>query len=70
MYDFGYIRNAFKLMNLPVYNGPIFSGFFTDHKLTPVLNKNQLRSCDEDMNIPHDDGLLSEPATEANGNDP
>ena len=23
-YDFGYIRNAFKLMNLPVYNGTNF----------------------------------------------
>ena len=39
-----------------------FSSFFTDQNLTPILNKNQLRSCD--------DGLLSEPTTEVNGNDP
>ena len=47
VYDSGYIRSAFNLMNLPVYNGTIFSSFFTDQNLTPILNKNQLRSCDE-----------------------
>ena len=44
-----------------------FSTFFTDQNLTPILNKNQLRSCDE---VPRDDGLLSEPTTKVNGNDP
>ena len=44
-----------------------FSSFFTDQNPTPILNKNQLRSCDE---IPRDDGLVSEPTTEVNGNDP
>ena len=44
-----------------------FSSFFTDQSLTPILNKSQLRSCDE---ISCDDGLLSEPTTEVNSNDP
>ena len=66
-YDFGYIRNAFKLMNLPVYNGTIFSSFFTDQNLTPILNKNQLGYVSK---IPLDNGLFSDPATEVNGNDP
>ena len=43
------------------------SNFFTDHNLTPVLNKSQLRSCDEK---PRFDGLPYEPTTEVNGNDP
>ena len=47
-------------MNLPVFSGTFFSSFFTDQNLTPILNKNQLRSCDE---IPCDEGLLSEPTT-------
>ena len=56
-------------MNLPVYYGTIFSSFFTDQNLTPILNKNQLRSCAE--KIPRDDGLFfSELTTEVNGNDP
>ena len=54
-------------MNSPVYNGTIFSNFFTDQNLTPNLNKIQLRSCDE---IPRDDGLISVPTTQVNGNDP
>ena len=33
----GYIRNALKLMNLPVYNGTIFcSRFFTNQNLTSI----------------------------------
>ena len=42
-----------------------FSSFFTDQNLTPILNKNQLRSCDVNT-----DGLLFEPTTEVSGNDP
>ena len=34
-YDSGYFRSAFKMINLPVYNGTIFSSFFTDQNLTP-----------------------------------
>ena len=44
-----------------------FSSFFTDQNLTQILNKNQLRHVTK---IPRDDGLLSEPTTEVNGNDP
>ena len=44
-----------------------FSSFFTNQSLTLILNKSQLRSCDE---IPRDDGVLYEPTTEVNGNDP
>ena len=33
--------------NLPVNNGTIFSRVFTDQKFTPILNKSQLQSCDE-----------------------
>ena len=44
-------------MNIPVYNGTIFSSFFTDQNLTPISNKNELRSCDENPR----DVLLSEP---------
>ena len=32
--------SAFKLMNLPVYNGTIFSSLFTDQNLMPIVNKN------------------------------
>ena len=45
-YDSRYIRNAFKLMNLPV---SIFSNFFTHQNPTQILNKNELRSCDESV---------------------
>ena len=40
-YDSGYIRSAFKLMNLLVYayNGTIFFKLFTAQDLTPILNK-------------------------------
>ena len=61
-YNSGYIGSTFKLMNLPVYSGTIFSSLCTNHNLASILNKNQIRS--------HDDGLLSEPTTEVNGNDP
>ena len=55
-------------MNLPVYNGTIFSSFFTDQNLTLILNINQ--SYGHVTKIPRDDSLLSEPTTEGNGNDP
>ena len=55
-------------MNLPVYNGTFFfSSFFTDQNLTPILNK---ISDSHVTKIPCDDGLLSEPITEVNGNNP
>ena len=54
-------------MNLPVYSGTIFSSFFTDQNLTPISNKNQYGHVTK---IPRDDGLLPEPTTEVNGNDP
>ena len=44
-----------------------FSSFFTDQNLTPIVNKNQLSHVTK---IPLDDGLLSEPAIEVDGNDP
>ena len=45
-----------------------FSSFFTDQNLTPILNK---ISDGHVTKIPRDDdGLLSEPTTEVNGNDP
>ena len=53
-------------MNLPVYNGTIFSSFFTDQNLMPILNKKQLWYMTK---IPRDDCLLSDPTTEVNGND-
>ena len=49
-------------MNLLVYNETIFLlflRFFTDQNLMSILNKKILL----------DDGLLSEPTTEVNGND-
>ena len=56
-------------MSLPVYNGTtFFSNFYTDQNLTPNLNKNQLRK--SVTKIPRDEGLLSEPTTEVNANDP
>ena len=45
-----------------------FSSFYTDQNLTPISNKNQFIG--HVTKIPHDDGLLSEPTTEVNGNDP
>ena len=45
----------------------LFSSFFTDQNLTPILNKINYGHMTK---IPHDDGLLSEPTTEVNGNDP
>ena len=55
-------------MNLPVYNGAFFfSSFFTDQKLTPILNKIRHGHVTK---IPRDDGLLSEPTTKVNWNDP
>ena len=44
-----------------------FSSFFTDQNLTPILNK---ISYGHVTKIPRDDGLLSEPTTEVNGDDP
>ena len=44
-----------------------FSSFFTDQNLTSILNKNQIGHVTK---IPRDDGLLSEPTTEVNGDDP
>ena len=66
-YDFGHIKNVFKLMNLLVYNGTIFSSFFTDKNLTPILNTHGYGHVTK---IPRDDGVLYEPTTEVNGNDP
>ena len=45
-----------------------FSSFFTDQNLTPILNK-EIRN-GHIAKVPRDDGLLSEPTTEVNGNDP
>ena len=53
-------------MNLPVYNGIFFSTFFTDQNLTPILNK---ISYGHVTKIPRDNGVLSEPSKEVNGND-
>ena len=52
-------------MNLPVYNKKniVFATFFADQNITPNLNGHVTK-------IPRDDGLLSEPTTEVNGNDP
>ena len=44
-----------------------FSSFFTDQNLTQILN---IISCGHMTKIPRDNGLLSEPTTEVNGNDP
>ena len=49
-------------MNLPVYNGTIFSSFFSDQNITPILvYKNKLRSCDENITWRK---LLSDSTTE------
>ena len=44
------IIGAFKLMNLPVYSGTIFSCFFTDQNLTPVVKK-MAASMNDDNNF-------------------
>ena len=44
-----------------------FSSFCTDQNLTPILNKNQYGHVTK---TPRDDGLLSQPTTEVNDNDP
>ena len=44
-----------------------FKLLYWSESYTSLKNKNPLWSCDE---IPRDDGLLSEPTTEGNGNDP
>ena len=44
-----------------------FSSFFADQNLTPIQTK--ISYCHV-TKIPRDDGLLSEPTTEVNGNDP
>ena len=54
-------------MNLPVYNGTIFSSFFTDQNITPILNKNQLQLCDENTTWWRSTFLAP---TEVNWNDP
>ena len=38
-------------MNLPLYNRTIFSNFFTDQNVTPILikKKNELGSTDENV---------------------
>ena len=56
-----------KLNNLPVYHRTTFSSFFADQSLTPILTK---ISYGHVTKIPSDDGLLSEPTPEVNGNDP
>ena len=43
-----------------------FSTFFTDQNLTPILNK---ISYGHVTKIPRDNGVLSEPSKEVNGND-
>ena len=56
-------------MNLPVYNGTIF--FFQASLLIRVLRQFWTKvSYGHVMKIPRDDGQLSEPTTEVNGNDP
>ena len=55
-------------MNLPVYNGTIF---FQASSLIRILRQFQTKtSYGHVTKIPRDDGLLSEPTTEVNGNDP
>ena len=46
-----------------------FSSFFTDQNLT-LIKKIKKISYGHVTKIPRDDGLLSERATEVNGNDP
>ena len=58
VYISGYIRIAFKLMDL--YSGTIF--FKLLYKSKSYANFKQ--------KSPRDDGLLAEPTTEVNGNDP
>ena len=56
-------------MNLPVYDGTIFFNSFTDQNPTPIKKKKKI-TYGHVTKIPRDDGLLSEPTTEVNGNDP
>ena len=56
-------------MNLPVYNGTIFFPklfYWSDS----YANLKKKISYGHVTKIPRDDGLLSEPTTEVNGNDP
>ena len=56
-------------MNLPVYNGTFF--FFQAPLLIRILREFQTKiSYAHVTKIPRDDGVLSEPTTEVNGNDP
>ena len=48
-------------MNLPVYNVTIFSIFFTDQNLPPIVN---ILSYGHVTKIARDDRLCSEPTTE------
>ena len=54
-------------MNLPLYNGTIFSSFCTNQNLTPILTKISYGLVTK---TPRDDDLLSAPTIEVNGNDP
>ena len=55
-------------MNLPIYNGTIF---FQASLLIRILSQFKTKiSYGHVTKIPRDDGLLSEPTTEVNGNDP
>ena len=47
----------------------LFSNFFTDQYLTPIKKKKR-NGYGHVTKIPRDDGLISEPTTEVNGNDP
>ena len=63
------MRSAFELMNLPVYNGT----FFLKKASLRITILRQFKTKISDghvTKIPRDDGLLSEPTTEVNGNDP
>ena len=56
-------------MNLPVYNGTFF--FFQASLLIRILRQFKTKiNYGHGTKIPRDDGLLSEPTTEVNGNDP
>ena len=55
-------------MNLPVHNGTIF---FQASFMIRILRQIQAKiSYGHVTKIPRDDGLLSKPTTEVNGNDP
>ena len=63
----GYIRNAFKLTSLALYNGTIFPASLLIRILRQFSTK---ISYGHMTKIPRDDGLLSEPTTEVNENNP